>query len=249
MAPSAPYRRRVASPSLADTVVARIADAYRTHRDPARAPGMEAYMRRQFPFLGLPTPERRRLARDALVGLPRPSDADLVAVARRCWALPEREFQYFACDYLRTHAKRASAAVLADVAELIVTKSWWDTVDGLATQTAGTLVAQHRELVETMDAWISADNMWLARTAILHQLRFRDATDVDRLFRYCLARAGDDEFFIRKAIGWALREYSKTDGEGVRRFVAARAGELSPLSRREAMAWLDRRTPADDFRS
>ena len=95
-----------------------------------------------------------------------------------------------------------------------------------------------------MDEWIVDDDIWLARTAILHQNRAKAATDPMRLFRYCEFRAGDKEFFIRKAIGWALREYSKTDAAAVRAFVDDHAADLSGLSRTEALKWLARRTPA-----
>jgi 3-methyladenine DNA glycosylase AlkD len=92
-----------------------------------------------------------------------------------------------------------------------------------------------------MDEWIESDNIWLARTAILHQLGYKSQTNADRLFDYCLRRASDKEFFLRKSIGWALREYSKTDETAVRRFVDANASALSPLSRKEALKWLERR--------
>ena len=100
--------------------------------------------------------------------------------------------------------------------ELITTKSWWDTVDALASRTVGALVLADPALRKTMDRWIRSDDIWIARTAILHQLFYKEATDTSRLFDYCLLRAGDNEFFIRKAIGWALREYSKTDEVAVR---------------------------------
>ncbi|MEX2081800.1 MAG: DNA alkylation repair protein, partial [Dehalococcoidia bacterium] len=108
----------------------------------------------------------------------------------------------------------------------------------LAANVAGRLVRDHPELAGTMDRWVEAEDMGLARTAILHQLRFKGATDSQRLFRYCEQKAPETEFFIRKAIGWALREYSKTDAGAVRRFVAEHDGELSGLSRREALLWL-----------
>jgi 3-methyladenine DNA glycosylase AlkD len=95
-----------------------------------------------------------------------------------------------------------------------------------------------------MDEWIGSADMWLARAALLHQLHYRDGTDADRLFRYCERRAADREFFLRKAIGWALREYSKTDAVAVRRFLALHSDVLAPLSVREALKWLDRRGAA-----
>lgn len=213
----------------------RLRVAFEAAGDPARAAGMAAYMRDQFPFLGIPSPRQKQLARSVLAGLPRPTEADLVATASLCWALPEREYQYFACDLLRRHARPLSPAFLGVVRSLVSTKSWWDTVDALAAHVAGPLVSQHPALAAEMDEWARDDNMWIARTAILHQLRFGPATDADRLFGYCLARAGHRDFFIRKAIGWALREYGKTAPDAVRSFVAEHRAELSPLSVREAL--------------
>ena len=160
--------------------------------------------------------------------------------AEACWLQPEREWQYVACGYLRRHVAAASPAFIATARQLVTTKSWWDTVDTLASHTVGPLVRAHPTLGDVMDDWIRSDNHWLARTAILHQLGAKAATDADRLFRYCAARATDTEFFVRKAIGWALREYSKTDGPAVRRFVREHP-DLSGLSRREALKWLERR--------
>ena len=201
---------------------------------------MAAYMRDQFPFLGIPTPARRTLDREILEPLPRPDQAELEAIASGCWSLPEREFQYFAADHLQRHVRSCRSTLLPGVRRLIVRKSWWDTVDALAARVVGRLVAADGELADEMDRWIEAQNVWIARSAILHQLTFKERTDSDRLFRYCLLRAGDQDFFIRKAIGWALREYSKSDGRAVRRFVRTHDRELSPLSQREALRWLTR---------
>jgi 3-methyladenine DNA glycosylase AlkD len=217
----------------------RLTTALASHRDTARAAPMAAYMRNLFPFLGMSTTERRSLTREALAGMPKPDEADLAAFTDACWSLPEREYQYAALDVLSRHQGVCGPGFLAVVERLVTTKSWWDTVDGLASGVAGPLVARNPELVADMDRWIASDNFWLARTAILHQLRYKGATDAERLFRYCELRAGDREFFLRKAIGWALREYSKIDAEAVRGFVVSHADVLSPLSRREALLWLN----------
>jgi 3-methyladenine DNA glycosylase AlkD len=222
-------------PSLPQTVLDRLVPIYGAARDPAGAAPMRAYMRDQFPFLGIPTTSRRLLSRQVLAGLPRPGEDDLRAVARACWELPEREYQYFACDWLRRHATACSPDFLDTARILIITKSWWDTVDALAAHLVGPIVARHPATVPTMDAWLADENMWLARTAILHQLGYAERTDADRLFRYCLAQAGHPDFFIRKAIGWALRQYAKTDPAAVRSFVVTHASQLSPLSKREAL--------------
>ncbi len=201
--------------------------------DPARAVAMRAYMRDQFPFLGIPSPRLTALVREA--ALPKPAEAELREQALLLWAEPEREFQYVACGQLRRHVKVCEPGFIDVVRELIVTKSWWDTVDTLASHTVGPLVRKHSELLATMDVWIGEDNMWLARTAILYQLGYRSGTDAARLFRYCAAQAGHPDFFIRKAIGWALREYAKTDPAAVRKFVETHETVLSGLSKREAL--------------
>jgi 3-methyladenine DNA glycosylase AlkD len=198
-------------------------------------------MRNQFAFYGIPAPTQAQIAREATADLGPPSERDLARVALACWKEPEREWQYFACGYIRKHVKVASPDFIATARALITTKSWWDTIDSLASRTVGPLVRAYPELGTRMDEWIDADDFWLARTAILHQLTFKSATDPERLFAYCVRRASDKEFFIRKAIGWALREYTKTDEPAVRRFLREHGDELSGLSRTEALKWLERR--------
>lgn len=219
---------------MAADVVARLRAAFAPAADPVRAAGTEAYMRGQFRFMGLTTAERRGLGAAALAGLPAPSEAELAAVARALWAQPEREFQYAACDYLRAHVSVAGPSFVEVVRELVMTKSWWDTVDTLAAHTGGPLVRRHPGLALVMDAWATDAYFWVARTAILHQLGFKAATDADRLFRYCRLRAADREFFPRKATGWALRQYAAVDAQAVEDFVRS-TPELSGLSVREAM--------------
>jgi 3-methyladenine DNA glycosylase AlkD len=216
-----------------EAVLDALTTAFERHRDPDAAVAMAAYMRDQFAFAGIQTPTRRALAREVLAGREPPSERELVRVARACWKRPEREYQYFACDYLVKYAKRCSPRLLGDLRWLVTHKSWWDTVDALA-KTVGDLVRTHDVLRADMDQWVDDDNFWIARVAIIHQLGFKGATDADRLFGYCTRRAADTEFFIRKAIGWALREYSKTDPDAVRTYVAAHP-ELSPLSKKEAL--------------
>jgi len=215
-------------------LVPRLVAIYGAAADESKAGPMRAYMRDQFPFLGIPSPARRLLNREVLAGLPRPAERDLRDGALACWALREREYQYFACDWLRRHAGVCSAGFLMTARTLITTKSWWDTVDPLADHLVGRIVDNHPAAVSTMDEWLVDDDIWLARTAILHQLSYQERTDADRLFRYCLARADHRDFFIRKAIGWALRQYARTDPAAVRSFVDAHDRVLSPLSVREA---------------
>src|SRR5262249_16703771 len=183
---------------------------------------------------GITAPEQRVLMRAVLAGLPRPTEEDLHDIALACWARDEREYQYFAVRLLRGNVRACGAGFLETVRLLITTKPWWDTVDELAAHVVGPLVARYPTLVHTMDAWCADVDVWLIRSAILHQTRYRDATDRERLFRYCAAQAGHRDFFVRKAIGWALREYAHTDPDSVRAFLARCGDQLSPLSVREA---------------
>ncbi|MGN9761489.1 DNA alkylation repair protein [Streptomyces sp. SD31] len=220
---------------LADTVLERLTAAYAAAADPRRAATARAYMKDVAPFLGIPTPERRALSRTVLQGTPRPDETDCTAVALRCWQLPEREYHYFAVDYLRRHVGRCSSGFLPVARHLVTTVSWWDTVDALAAHVVGGLVAADPKLTADMDAWIVDDDLWVARTALLHQLRYKERTDTERLFTYCMRQSGHPDFFIRKAIGWCLREYAKTDPEAVRAFLARERGRFAPLSVREAL--------------
>ncbi|MEU6388190.1 DNA alkylation repair protein [Streptomyces sp. NPDC046939] len=219
----------------ADTVLTRLVEVYGGAADPERAAPMRAYMKDVAPFLGLPSPRRRELSKAVLAGTERPDETDLTAVALRCWALPAREYAYFAVDLLRRHVRRLSSGFLPVARQLVETVPWWDTVDLLAAHVVGGLVAADPALTADMDAWIEDDNLWVARTALLHQLRYKEATDTERLFAYCLRQAGHPDFFLRKAIGWSLREYAKTDPDAVRSFVAAHRDVLAPLSVREAL--------------
>ncbi|MEU2112615.1 DNA alkylation repair protein [Streptomyces sp. NPDC019507] len=221
--------------ALADTVLERLTATYPAAADPVRAREAAAYMKDVAPFLGIRTPERRALSRTVLAGTPRPSEADCTAIALRCWELPEREYHYFAADYLRRHAGRCSSSFVPVARRLITSVSWWDTVDTLAAHVVGALVAADPGLARVMDRWIEDDDLWIARTALLHQLRHKDATDAERLFRYCLRQSGHPDFFVRKAIGWSLREYAKTDPDAVRGFVDSARDRLAPLSVREAL--------------
>ncbi len=210
--------------------------AFTTGAVPANAPAMEKYMRGLFPFLGIKAPQRRTLQREALKECGRPASADdLGELAGHLWELPEREYQYAACDILGRYQKLLLPGHLGLLRTLITTKPWWDTVDALATGCVGPLVRRNPELRAAMDAWMLSPDLWVARRAIIHQVGAKAETDTGRLFEYALLRADDKEFFIRKAIGWSLRDYSWRDPDAVALFVAEHEAELSPLTKREAM--------------
>ncbi|MDA3037935.1 MAG: DNA alkylation repair protein [Actinomycetota bacterium] len=215
--------------------------------DPSKVDAMRAYMKDIAPFLGVTAADRRHEQR-RFITWARTATGDaavdaLLDFAEACWAEPEREFQYVATDMLRAAATRRDGTMLRQehlprVEQLLRAKSWWDTVDSLAAWTVGPMVLAQPALVSTMDEWIDDDDFWIARTAILHQLSYGRATDRERLFRYVDRRSADNEFFIRKALGWALRQYARVAPDEVRSFVEARGSRLSGLTRREALKHL-----------
>jgi 3-methyladenine DNA glycosylase AlkD len=206
------------------------------HADTERALGATAYMRNQFPFFGIDAPTRRRLIREVQqkLGLP----LSVLELADLCWADREREMQYAACDVL-SQSKVLRTLTPDDVPRLerlVLQKSWWDTVDVLAPTIIGGLLRPFPELVQWhAQRMIASENIWLQRSAILLQLKYRDATDFDLLAECILLRASSDEFFVRKAAGWALRSYAYVKPDRVRTFVADHRQILSGLTIREAL--------------
>jgi 3-methyladenine DNA glycosylase AlkD len=214
--------------------VNKLADWMRSHRNEENAGPMKKYMRNQFEFLGIKTPERIALLREFLKEHGKPHFEDLSETVLALWELPEREFQHIALTLLEKDVKKLSEEHVKLAEKLIVTKSWWDTVDHLATRIVGTILKKHPELIEPYTRkWIQSDNFWLKRTAILFQLKYKKDTNEALLYHYIRMCKDSKEFFIQKAIGWALREYSKTNPESVKRFVDSE--ELAPLSKREAL--------------
>jgi 3-methyladenine DNA glycosylase AlkD len=206
--------------------------------DPEDAVHMAAYMKDHFPFFGIKAGPRRAAVKPILAASARATADELIDFALACWEEPEREFQHVAVDVLRKRSGQLEPDQLEELETLITTKSWWDTVDGLAAWVVGPMVRTHPDLVHLMDDWAEDDDMWLARTAMLHQLGYKTETDVERLFRYAEDLAPHSDFFIRKAIGWALRQYARTDPDAVRAFVSAHEADLSGLTRREALKHL-----------
>ena len=204
--------------------------------DPQQAVPMRAYMLDQFAFLGTRATPRRQ----ALRGLPKLSDwgaPELLALAEKLWDLPEREFQYVAVDLLAKHHRQLGPDNLAHLLQLVQRKPWWDTVDGLAGVVGDILLrarADQPDVQRAMDACLGHPSLWVRRVAMLHQLGWRAQADEARLLHYALTLASECDFFIRKAIGWALRDHARTRPEEVRAFLAQHADRLSGLTRREA---------------
>ena len=204
--------------------------ALREVADPEKAPAMAAYMKHHFVFLGVPKPQREAATRRIIRALTFRDEAELQDLVRRLWAMTERELHYVANDILVRHSAVLTDEALPFLRALITSNSWWDSVDGLV-HVVGDGTVAFPEWVATMQTWSTDPNMWLRRVAILHQLGRKHATDVGRLGEIVLANAADNEFFIRKAIGWALRDLAWSQPDIVAEFVRAHSDILSPLSR------------------
>lgn len=209
--------------------------ALRALADPARALPMRAYMKDQFPFLGIAAPARR--AAVAALGPWKPDAKALWANTSALWALPEREFRYTAIDLLARHVKQLTLNDVPTLLQWAQADPWWDTVDSLAGVVGDVirLALPHQPQAQAcMDQAACHASLWVRRVALLHQLGWKQQTDVPRLQGYILRMANEPDFFIRKAMGWALRDLARTQPETVATFVQAHRHQLSALTVREA---------------
>jgi 3-methyladenine DNA glycosylase AlkD len=207
--------------------------------DSKASAGARAYMRNQFVFIGVATPIRRKITRSLMNESKTFTEKELVSLCQDLWEQKEREFQYVACDLLIKNSNRLSQDFVTKQAKwFITTKSWWDTVDALRTAIEP-VIDRNPQLRKLMDQWVKYDNIWMVRVAIIHQLKLGKRTDVIRLEKYCALRAKDQEFFIAKAIGWALRSYSYTDPRFVKKFIKSHP-DLQTLSVREGLKAINR---------
>jgi 3-methyladenine DNA glycosylase AlkD len=218
--------------------VVRVSEILVPLGDPALRPWMQAYMKNQFEFLGVKTPARRAATAELIRMQRGATAAEMLRTARMLWALPQREFQYVAVDLLGKHVRALGPKHLPALFRLVRQKSRWDTVDALAAGVIGAIVRSARmedpKIQCEMDKALQSSNLWVRRVAILHQLGWREQTDSERLFGYALACGHENEFFIRKAIGWALRDYARHDPRAVGAFLRLNRDKLSPLTVREA---------------
>jgi 3-methyladenine DNA glycosylase AlkD len=208
-------------------------EAFALNANAENAKAMEAYMKGHFPFFGIKATPRRALLAAFLKenGMPTPFDPE---VLRSLWNAPQREFHHSAVDIMEKQIRSIKESDLSLIEEFIVTNSWWDTVDGLSSWICGSYFLKFPEhKAQITDQWAVHDNMWLRRASIIFQLAYKEKTDSELLFKHIRLNLGSKEFFINKAIGWALREYAKTDADAVKQFVSQT--ELHSLSKREAL--------------
>ncbi|MFF5991349.1 DNA alkylation repair protein [Prauserella flavalba] len=222
-------------------LVRAVRDGLAELADPAKAPDMRRYMKSELPFHGVPKPARELLGRRLFAECPLPDVPVWESVVRQLWdEAAHREERYLAIDLTghRAYARWQTPERLPLYEHLIVTGAWWDFVDEIAIRRVGPLLRADPETVSPLvRAWARDGDRWKRRTAVICQVGSKQATDPD-LLAYCVeANVGDPDFFLRKGIGWALRQYARTDPDWVRAFVTGHPG-LSPLSRKEALKHL-----------
>ena len=203
--------------------------------NPDDAVAMKAYMKNKFEFLGVKTPARRKLAKTFFK-----QQTDSVIdwnFINEAWNNPYRELQYASLDYLESRKKLLIPSDLSHLKKLSQTKSWWDTIDFLD-RLVGSIIARFPETKEIILAWSRDEDIWLRRLAIDHQLLRKEETDTELLEKILVNNLGQTEFFINKAIGWALRDYSKTNPDWVREFIERHQIEMAGLSIREGSKYL-----------
>ena len=199
------------------------------------AAAMKAYMKNKFEFLGVKSPARRKLSK-ACFKQQTDSGIDWNFI-NEAWSNPYRELQYAALDYLESRKKLLTPSDLPRLKKLAQTKSWWDTIDFLD-RLVGSIIARFPETKEIILTWSCDEDIWLRRLAIDHQLLRKEDTDTELLEKILVNNLGQTEFFINKAIGWALRDYSKTNPDWVRDFIERHQAEMAALSIREGSKYL-----------
>jgi 3-methyladenine DNA glycosylase AlkD len=224
---------------VATKLLVTLRDALSRVAIPEKAPAMAAYMKSAMPFLGVPTPERRKVLKEVFAAYPFASAAawekDVLAIWRGAKFREERYAAIELADHRRARPFLTMAA-LPMLEELIVTGAWWDYVDVLASHCLGEILRREpAAMKKAMLAWSRDDDMWKRRSSILCQLGFKKDTDLDLLYATIEPSLGSREFFLQKAIGWALRQYAWTDPREVKRWVKANDARLAPLSKREAL--------------
>ncbi len=207
-------------------------EAFDFHRNPFVAAPMAKYMKDKFEYIGLPQPVRKSLAADFLKAAAKLDTTEILALTKALWKLKEREYQYTALDLLLKTKKKWDPDCLQIFLELVTRKSWWDTVDALATRMIGGYYAG-QPLPDTMVQWVASDNIWQNRTALLFQMHYKENTDTAFLSDAILRLREKNDFFIQKAIGWALRQYHRTNPAWVEAMVENAA--LRGIAKREAL--------------
>ena len=206
------------------------------HKNEEQAQKMSKYMLNKFEYIGIKTPERRKIFKNFFKEYKNEEKIDWEFV-NKCWENKYREFQYVAADYLKNMKDKLTIDDIPKFKQLILKKSWWDTIDNLD-MTIGALALKDTNVNKILLEWSIDENIWLRRIAIDHQLLRKEKTNTELLEKILKNNLGQVEFFINKAIGWALRDYSKTNPEWVKNFIEENKENMSKLSIKEASKYL-----------
>ena len=211
-----------------------IINTFKLAANPENTRPMKAYMRNKFEYLGIKSPERRELSKPYLSRKSLPPVEELWPSIEDLWSKPEREYQYFAMELVARYSRSVKIDWIDHYESLIVSKSWWDTVDFIAATLVGHYFKTFPDSIDSITKrWIKSGNIWLQRTCLIFQLKYKDDVNTEMLSSFIKELCTSKEFFITKAIGWALREYSKRNPSWVLEFV--QNNTLQPLSKREAL--------------
>jgi len=214
-----------------------VINTFAKHQQAEIAFGQEKYMKNHFQFFGIPSPKRKDIQKSWLLKKNLPSETIAFELAFELFKNPHRECHYFAIELLEKYSKNFDETAIIFLEFLICKHSWWDTVDFISSKLVGNYFKtfpQKRD--EIIDKWLTSKHLWLIRSALLFQLKYKENLDTQILTTIIKLQAGSKEFFINKAIGWILREYSKTNPKWVNNFITVQ--NLHPLSVREASKYL-----------
>jgi len=219
---------------MQSTFTRQVIHVFELHGDPIKAAPMAKYMKDKFAYFGISSPTRKEISKPLLAKSSLPEISMVPEIVRELWNQPQRELQYFALELLQKFFRFSPQDWIDLYEELIITKSWWDSVDGLAaSQVGGHFKKYPEQISEYTNKWMSSENMWLQRACLIFQLKYRDQTDFELMKSFIVPLTNSNEFFIRKAIGWALRQYSRTNPQAVIDF--AEEQPMSNLSKKEAL--------------
>ncbi len=218
-----------------DTFVNKLERLFEDNANPEISSKQSAYLKNNFQFYGIQKPQRKILQKSLFKDLSIKSESELVKVLDKLWKRKKRELHYAAIDLAQKYLSLATDQIILTLEKMIRTNSWWDTVDIISSSLVGPTLLRFPKLKLVVDVWIQDSDMWIRRSALIFQLRYKHETDEELLFNYCCCVMSEKEFFIKKAIGWALREYSKTSPKSVSNFIYMYRSKLSPLSIREGL--------------
>ncbi len=226
--------------SKAEQYLEPLLKLYDENRNTEKASYMKKYLKNKFEFFGLMKDRRVALEKEFYSKYGKPEYAEIADTVKQLWTYPERECQHTAIVLSGKYVGDADDEFLDLIEYMILNKSWWDTVDFIATKHAGTYLNKRPDKIKQVTwKWMSSGELWLQRSALLFQLNYKKDTDFDLMKSYILELAHSKEFFIRKAIGWVLREYSKTNAAEVIDFV--KEAPITNFSKTEALKWLNRK--------